>query len=90
MRFGIGRSSGVSSGAFFRLNKDGVANAAIAKVELKMSSIDGKLSSLETTMKNLASSVQAMMKSVWKEPIYEEVQQIGSSGISLSLGTKSE
>ena len=73
-------------GAFFRLNKEqGVANAAIAKVELKTSSIDNKLSSLEATMLNLASSVQAMMKSVGKEPLSDEDQQIGSSATTSHL-----
>ena len=68
------------SGAFFRLNREqGVANAAIAQMESKTSSIDNKPSSLETRMTSLASSVQAMVKSLGKTTCFEDDQQVESS-----------
>lgn len=76
------------SGAFFRLHKEqGVANAAIAAVEVKTSSIDGKMSSMESAITNLASSVQAVLKSVGKMPVHEIEQQSGSSQPSSQVRT---
>ena len=60
-------------GAFERLNKEhAVTNSSVATME-------GKLTSIESVMSNLASSVQALMKSVGKMPIQDEDQLFGSS-----------
>ena len=68
------------SGAFFRLNKEqGVANAAIAVVEVKTSSIDGKMTTMEAVITNLASSVQTVLKSMGKKPVQELEQHSASS-----------
>ena len=54
-------------GAFTRLNEgQAMSNATV-------SSLEGKMSTIEAAMTNLASSVQGMMKSIGKIPISEPV-----------------